>query len=119
MSQEPPLAVRAWLVARCRNALKRTDGRKMQIDNRWEPSTVRHPDHRMFFSESGAWDFIADAIEEGITLKPLPPTQKYPDYAYYMVAANDVRDRRIYMKIACHPDIDMVIGISFHYEDPR
>lgn len=112
-------ALKAWLISRCRDSLSRTDGRKMQIAHRWEPSTVRHPDHRMFFSEDGAWDFIADNIYEGTTLHSLPPTEAHPDYAYYMLAANDVRDRRIYMKIAKLPDLDMVVGISFHYEDPR
>lgn len=109
--------IRSWFAVRCRDPYRRSDGRKLQIAHRWEPFTVRDPDHHCFFTESGAWDYIADCLECGEQLNHLPPTDEFPDYAIYMLAAPISSQRRIYMKVAVRKDVDMVIGVSFHYSD--
>jgi hypothetical protein len=108
-------AIRAWFAIRCRDPLRRTDGRKLQIAHRWEPFTVRDPDHEGFFSDAGAWDFIADCLESGETIHHLPPTADFPDYGIYLLSTPVSRKRRIYMKVAARRDTDIVIGVSFHY----
>lgn len=110
-------AIRGWLVSRCRDPGRRTDGRKMGMANRWQPYTVRHPELYGYFSDAGAWDFIADCLEEGLELKRLPQSAEFPDYAAYMVYLPIHGERRIYMKVAARPELDMVIGISFHYSN--
>jgi hypothetical protein len=107
--------IRSLFAVRCRDPLLRTDGRKLQIANRWEPFTVRHPELHAVFTEAGAWDFIADCLEGGEKLNSLPPTQKFPDYAIYMLHAPVSGGRRIYIKIALRQELNMVIGVSFHY----
>ncbi len=108
-------AIRRWFAARCRDPSRRTDGRKMGMANRWEPSTVRHPELYSFFTEAGAWEFIADCLEAGEALRHIPPTTEFPDYAVFMVHLPIFGERRIYMKLAKRAALDMVIGISFHY----
>ena len=116
MSQsDPDAAIRSWCALRCKNVAKRTDGRKMDIANRWEPSTVRHPELHSFFTEAGAWEFIADCLERGEKLQKLPKSEEFPDFTVVMLHAPDVGDRRIYMKLAMKLDLDIVVGVSFHY----
>lgn len=110
-------AIRSWFASRCRDVGRRTDGRKLGIANRWEPFTVRHPELHSFFSESGAWDFIADCLEADESLNHLPPTVEFPDYAIYMLHMPISGSRRIYMKLATRRNLDMVIGVSFHYSN--
>ena len=93
------------------------DGRKLGIANNWVPLTVRHPELYSYFTESGAWDFIADCLESKEKLDHIPPTEEFPDYAIIMLHMPISGDRRIYMKLARRPDVDMVIGVSFHYSN--
>ena len=79
--------------------------------------TVRHPELHSFFTESGAWDFIADCLETNLELRHLPPSAEFPDYAIYLLHTPIYGDRRIYMKVAVRREVDMVIGVSFHYSN--
>ncbi|RZK42624.1 MAG: hypothetical protein EOO61_05320 [Hymenobacter sp.] len=115
MSEIDDQAIRAWFAIRCRDPRRRTDGRKLQIAHRWEPFTVRDPDHFGFFTEAGAWDYIADCLEAGKRIDHLPPNNGFDDYAIYMLSVPAAGDRRIYMKVAVKQQSDIVIGISFHY----
>lgn len=121
MESDKERAIRAWFVLACRNPARRTDGRRLGIAHRWEPFTVRHPELPFYFTESGAWDFIADCIEAGEDLRHIPPSDDFPDYAVFMVHMPIYGDRRIYIKVARRPALDRVIGVSFHYstEDYR
>jgi hypothetical protein len=117
MEDKERAAIRGWFAVRCRDPGRRTDGRKMGIANRWQPSTVRHPELHGYFTDAGAWDFIADCLEANETLQHLPPTKEFPDYAVYMVHLSIGEERRIYMKLATRRELDMVIGVSFHYSN--
>lgn len=87
----------------------------MGLANRWEPWTVKDPLLHSFFSDAGAWEFIADCLEAGEIMRDLPRSEKFPDFAVFMVHLPVNGHRRIYMKLAAREDIDFVIGISFHY----
>lgn len=117
MDEVKGAAIRGWFAVRCRDPGRRTDGRKMGMAHRWQPSTVRHPELHGYFTDAGAWDFIADCLEAGEALQHLPPTSDFPDYAVYMVHLPIHGERRIYMKLATRRDLDMVIGVSFHYSN--
>jgi hypothetical protein len=82
------------------------------------PYTVRHPETGLFFTDVGAWEFIADCLKAHCGLKCIQPTQCHPAHSYYLLE-NGAGHRRIYMKIAIRAEIRKVIGLSFHYEDPR
>jgi len=75
----------------------------------------------MKFSDSGAWDFIADCLRdlEGIQIKTIDLLERPPVPGHYMLVAVARGSRRIYIKIAHLDRSDTVLGVSFHYEDPR
>ena len=110
--------VRGALVLLCRNPDMRITGRALDTANRWKPYSVRHPQTDMVFTDAGAWEYIADMIQEGSRLTCLPPTVQMPDHAYYLIEGR-AEGRRIYMKVAIRPPLRKIIGLSFHYEDPR
>lgn len=96
----------------------RVTGQLQDVPNRWWPMTVRDPDTQMYFTDDGAWHFIADLLIAGAPAKCIPPSEKFPDFAYYLVEAID-GSTPIYMKIALNQQARKIIGLSFHYRDPR
>jgi len=111
-------AVRGALVLLCRDPRMRITGRSLNTANRWMPYSVRHPQTGMIFTDAGAWEYISDSIEGGSSLTCLPPTSQLPDHAYYLIEGRS-DGRGIYMKVAIRPPLRKIIGLSFHYEDPR
>lgn len=111
-------SVRSALAQMCRNPAMRVTGRLHDVPNRWEPMTVREPDTQMYFTDDGAWHFIADLLVSGAQAKCIPPSDKFPDFAYYLVEATG-GFTLIYMKVALQKEVKKVIGLSFHYSDPR
>lgn len=111
--------VRHALAKLCRNPDLRINPPNLEIvEHRWWPHRVLEPDLFMRFSDDGAWHFIADQLEAGQTIRCHPPTKDYPDYAYALVHSSG-KSRGIYMKIALPVPVTQIMGISFHYEDPR
>ncbi len=50
------------LIANCR----RKTGRALGFPIEWTPSKVKHPElEGYFFTEMGAWEFVADKLEAG------------------------------------------------------
>src|SRR5687768_15208684 len=112
---------RERLARLCEDRSKRINGRNLNVPNRWSPDQVMHPDLHMRFSEAGAWDFIADCLRdlEGIQIKTIDRLEQPPVPGHYMLVSVGRGIRRIYIKIAHLAAGDTVLGISFHYEDPR
>lgn len=106
-------AVRAALILLCRHPAKRITGRGLDEANRWRPYAVKDPDTLMWFTDDGAWNFIADCYQRNCPLLCKPPTGTFPDHSYVAVELG------IYMKVAIRPPFPKIIGLSFHYEDPR
>lgn len=111
-------SIRLALAQMCRDPAMRVTGRLQDVANRWEPMTVREPDTQMLFTDDGAWHFIADLLTSGAPTKCITPTDEYPDFAYYLIEKS-THSKPIYMKIALRRDAKKVVGISFHYSDPR
>ena len=111
-------SIRSALVKLCGNPVSRITGRAQDVRNYWEPMTVREPDTQMFFTDEGAWDFIADSLQSGAAIKYKEPTSEFPDHAYYFIDAG-TGDKPIYMKIALRAELKKVVGISFHYSEPK
>jgi hypothetical protein len=106
-------SVRLALASMCRDPAKRIIARNLELENFWAPYTVRNPDTFMPFTDAGAWDFIADCLEANVKTTCIPPSEKYPDHAYYLVEGART-GQAIYMKIAIRPGLKHVIGVSFH-----
>ena len=112
---------RQHLARLCEDRNRRINGRNLNVPNRWWPERVTHPDLRMKFSDAGAWDFIADCLRDmdGVQVKTIDQLERPPIPGHYMLVTVGSGSRRIYIKIAYFDRSDTVLGVSFHYEDPR
>ncbi len=107
-------SIRKSLAQLCRNKNLRITGRNFDVANYWEPYRVKDPDTHMYFTDDGAWDFIADALESGAKLRCIKPTTEFPDYAYYIIEQIDEKTE-VYMKVMLKQKLGKVVGVSFHY----
>jgi hypothetical protein len=108
-------AARPCLALLCRDPGKRINPPAIDLPNDWRPFTVTHPTFLSRFNDAGAWEFIADCLEQGAPITCKPPSPEHPDHAYVMIEAGEGM-KRVYMKIAIKPGLAKVVGISFHYE---
>ena len=108
-------ALRYALAVRCREPRNRLNYPDFNGPNKWKPGKVIDsvtPLSR--FSDDGAWNFIADCLENGCRVKYQGPSLEYDDHAYVMIECTENSDRGIYMKIALKMGNRKVIGVSFH-----
>jgi len=108
-------SLRGPLELLCRNPETRINPPSIDIANRWEPYAVIDPSSLSRFTDAGAWEFIADCIKDGCSIRYKPVSVVHPDHAYEAVVVPSYGDRGIYMKIALKPPIRRIIGLSFHY----
>jgi hypothetical protein len=107
-------ALRRDLAARCRSRRTRSTAFTPAAPTQWQPYTVRDPrSHTQeFFTEDGAWNFVADAIETGVAILLVelqhPPGKK----GYVMLLEGSGSDQRIYVKLQLRSSD--VLGRSFH-----
>jgi hypothetical protein len=107
--------VRKGLELACRDPTRRINPPSLDVErHRWQPFTVIDPASLSRFNDSMAWEFVADRLREGCAITCQPPDETFKDHAYVMV--EPCGSKRVYIKIAIFPDIQKVIGISFHYE---
>jgi len=91
---------------------------EQEYPKRWCFGEVVDPRSRKYFTPAGAWDFIAEQLEETgtkineITLKKPPGKKAY-------VLKTPTRDGIIYIKIHFGMRGDTVFGRSFHYSEER
>ncbi len=88
--------------------------------HKWWPYKVRHSATLSQYTDTGAWDFIADCLRDGCAIKYQGPSKEFDDHAYVIVQS-DGGAEKIYMKfmadIELEPDFKVtLIGLSFHYE---
>lgn len=113
-------AVRPYPIRMCRSPALRINPPNLDIQkHNWRPFTVIEDATRSKYTDAGAWAFIADCLQAGAETECKPPTSEHRDYAYVMKCADAPGARRIYTKIAIIPPHVRVLGISFHFEQPR
>jgi hypothetical protein len=81
----------------------------------WNPSRVRNPDATGdYFTESGAWEFIADKLEAGHIFEEISLDNPSGAPAIVMKIHLTMEDPLLYVKIQIG-DRNKPIGRSFHY----
>lgn len=111
-------AMRKPLELCCRRPDARANPPEIDLPNKWLPFLVQHPVLMSNFTDEGAWEFIADCLRGSVPIRYKPPTAKFPDHAYEMVAAPPEGGPEIYMKIALPLVGKKLLGVSFHHGRP-
>jgi len=79
----------------------------------WRPNQIRSPTSGDFFTQDGAWHFIADLLESGHSIEEIilckPPGRR----AYVMHVELGPNLPKLYIKLQLGSG--KVIGRSFHY----
>lgn len=99
------------LVANCRKSSGRSIGRPHE----WTPHRVEIPGlPGFFFSDAGAWDLIADKLDEGIEYQEISLDTPYGSTAIVLCVGIDPKRPPVYMKVQVGNG-SCAIGRSFHY----
>lgn len=110
---------RKELARLARNKATRTTAFTRDRPTEWRPQQVQNTSETAsfipYFTDEGAWNLIADLLENGYPVKvkilDLPPGAK----AFEMHVESGSSLPRIYIKI--QPGHGSVIGRSFHYDE--
>jgi hypothetical protein len=101
------------MTANCR----RQHGRFLGFPRDWAPSRVRNPHlEGYFFTEAGAWDFIADKLEAGHPYEELVLDNPRGALAIVLKICLKIEEPLLYVKIQLGAG-NKAIGRSFHYSD--
>lgn len=104
--------LRKTLAGLARRKDRRTAGRSSQYPCDWRPGSVMHPVHGMYFTEDGAWEYIAELLEGGHAAAEVelqvPPGAQALVFLVELVAGQPA----LYIKI--HIGANRIIGRSFH-----
>jgi len=89
---------------------------EQEYPKKWCFGEVVDPRSRKYFTPLGAWDFIAEQLEEVGTTITEVKLEKPPGKKAY-VLKTPTRDGTIYIKIHFGIGGNIVIGRSFHYTE--
>lgn len=107
-----PDTIRHQISVLARQKKRRRSQFTRQEPTKWKPQTVRDSNGE-FFTDPGAWEFIAELVDSGHPLKEielrLPPGKT----AYVMKKRLDSSHPEIYIKVRLGAGV--IIGRSFHY----
>ena len=92
---------------------RRKKGRDLAWPRDWRPHTVRDPSTGEFFTDAGAWEFIADCLDAGELLDELVLDNPPGKLGYVLQIKTNDELPRIYIKIRL--GAGKVLGLSFHY----
>ena len=107
-----PDSVRREIAILARQKKCRTSVWTPDIPTEWQPHTVR--DRRGdFFTDSGAWEFLADLVESGCPAKPVPLDHPPGKRGWAIIIRLNADAPEIYIKIRLGSG--KLIGYSFHY----
>lgn len=92
---------------------RRKTARDLGWPRDWRPQTVRDPFTGEWFTDAGAWEFIADCLDAGEALQEIVLDNPPGKLAYVLHLDTDKNSPRIYIKVRL--GAGKVLGISFHY----
>lgn len=104
--------IRIEIIRRARDKRLRTAKFTKQEPCEWRPWQVLHPKSGLPFSDAGAWNFIADLLEDGHEAATII-LDKPPGMEGYEIVADGFRGcPKIYIKVTL--PTNTVHGRSFH-----
>ena len=92
---------------------QRKRARKLDWPRDWRPHEVLNPLDGQPFTDAGAWEYIAELLEQGQELEESLQDQPAGVTAYVMQVA--LPDRTLYIKVRL--GAGFILGRSFHYSD--
>jgi len=92
---------------------RRKKARDLAWPRDWRPHTVRDPSTGEYFTDAGAWEFIADCLEAGEPLDEIALDNPPGKLGYVVQIDTDESTPRIYIKVRL--GAGKVLGVSFHY----
>lgn len=107
-------AIRAHLRTLCLRKNARQLGWSSGWPSDWRPRSVVDPRSATsdFFTDAGAWEFIAELLDGGHPLHPVQ-LEEPPGRTGYVMKVDLKDERRLYIKLQL--GTGKVIGRSFHY----
>ncbi len=108
-------SIRCQLVVLARRPRARLVPRNREMPCRWRPAQVIEPATGMPFTESGAWHFVADAIEQRLPIRVIPLVKPPGSIGYVILITLQPDAPRLYVKLQLTGD--KILGRRFHYSD--
>lgn len=92
---------------------RRKSARFVVRPHKWNPHTVRNPGTGEYFTDAGAWEFIADRLDAGEPLDEIELEKLPGKTGYALQIETDDDTPSIYIEVRLGSGA--VIGMSFHY----
>lgn len=83
----------------------------------WRPLQCNHPEHGMFFTDAGAWDFICELLDANEPMVEVALDVPAGGTGYVMKPSGGPGKPKLYVKLQIHQNA--VLGRSFHYDEPQ
>jgi hypothetical protein len=106
-------AAREELIRLCRNRKTRRVIFTRSAPCDWRPRSVVHPKFGGYFSDVGAWEYLAELLEGGHAIEEVTLSNPPGGRAYVMNVDLGPHQPQLYVKIQIKADC--VFGRSFHY----
>jgi len=82
--------------------------------HRWQPTALTDPRSGQAFTEEGAWEYVVEQLEAGVTIYKMTLDIPQGKTGYYFLMASNYSEKKIYVKLQICGN--SVRGRSFHYE---
>lgn len=105
--------IRGELIRLCRYRKTRKVVFTKEAPSDWQPASVVHPDFGGYFTDAGAWEYVANLLESGHMIKEVTLSNPPGEVAYEMSANLGPNHPNLYVKIQIKSGC--VFGRSFHY----
>lgn len=115
MTEEISQCIRKNLAERARRKGTRTYQWTKDRPTDWRPYTVRNPSSGDYFTNEGAWDFIADLLERGHPVETIILKKPPGKTGYVMCVELEAGQSPLYIKLEL--GLSVVYGRSFHYSE--
>ena len=95
----------------CQRKKARTSEWSINCPTEWQPTTAIDPQSGFPFTDAGAWEFVAEKLEDDSVLEPVQLEKPLGSTGY--VLKIPLGNRQLYIKLQL--GAGKVIGRSFHY----
>jgi hypothetical protein len=113
MSEERYREQRRQLARFARRKSCRIVGRPPERPSEWRPESVIDPETKQPFTPAGAWEFIADVLDNKPEIPLETVTLRRPQGRTAYVLKVPLQEKLLYIKLELGTNV--VIGRSFHY----
>ena len=107
--------IRQNLVILARRRRARVTEWTRERPSKWRPRTVKNPSTGDYFTNEGAWHFVADLLEKGHPIEQITLMQPPNKRGFVMHVELESNPQRLYVKLELGCGI--IFGRSFHYDD--